>query len=300
MDSAAASLGPASDARSALPVRWMLWVSVIAGALAFETGIVLTSARLWAAIDSAQVPLSRSFWLTHGHLYGAAIAAVAALAAFILSLRDSRRDITGILASVLIIGSAGAFFAPSVTGAAAPDIVAALHAVSGQLVFAGLCIAAVLASTDFQSSQRLSLEGGFPLRGVALWLPLVLLSQVLMGALYRHNVWGIMPHMGGAMATAFLLVGEAVVLLQRAPDHPLLRAFAQAALWLILLQVLLGISDFLVRLLDFQDSTVWFGLSIAHASNGCFTFALGTCFAYVVRKVLIPGSPQEDRVPLTS
>jgi heme A synthase len=283
--------------RSARRVRFALWISVAAGAAAFESGITLTSARMWAQLDAAQLPLSQAAWLTRGHLYAGVASAVAALVALVLSLRDSRRDIWALLAAVLALSSLEGILAPSLA-AGTSGMGAALHGVIGQVVFAGLLAAAVLASVDFEACERVSLTGGFPLRGVGLWLPIVLMSQVVMGALYRHDVWSVMPHMGGAMAAAFLIVGEAVVLLQRAPDHRLLGLMAKTSLWLVLVQVLLGISDFLLRLLDFQDSPVWFALSIGHASVGCLTFAAGTCLGIAVRRVLTPeAAPKQTASP---
>jgi hypothetical protein len=165
---------------------------------------------------------------------------------------------------------------------------AALHAVFGHIVFACIAAAALFAfmgapdSVNFRQ-RKLVVKSAFPLRGLALWLPPLIATQVAMGAAYRHGQWGILPHLAGAMLVAFLLLAESVVLLQNTAEHILLRRAARLSLATVIAQVSLGVSDYLVRLLDFQDTTAWLLLSVAHVTVGSLTFAASIYLAVSVR-----------------
>jgi hypothetical protein len=166
--------------------------------------------------------------------------------------------------------------------------IAAMHAVFGHIVFACIAAATLFAFTpgidgSIATQTRSVFHSGFPLRSLALWLPPLVCTQVAMGAAYRHGQWGVLPHLAGAMIVAFLLVAESVLLLQHAADHSRLRNAARLALVTVLIQVSLGVADYLVRLLDFQDTTTWFALSLAHVVVGSITFAASIYLAVVIR-----------------
>jgi hypothetical protein len=166
--------------------------------------------------------------------------------------------------------------------------IAALHAVFGHIVFA--CIAAATAFAFTGTPETVNLfqpkevfASGFPLRGLALWLPPLVLVQVAMGAAYRHGQWSVLPHLAGAMAAAFLLLSESALLLQRVTNHALLRRAARLMLTAVITQVCLGFVDYLVRLLDFQDTEVWLVISVAHVTIGSLTFAISIYLAIAIR-----------------
>jgi heme A synthase len=105
---------------------------------------------------------------------------------------------------------------------------------------------------------------------LAMLTPPLVLMQIAFGAAYRHKFWGVMPHLAGAMTVACLVLVLCVLLPQR---RPLLRRPAVIAMSVVLAQVSLGITSFVLRMLDL-DTGLWFRLfSSAHVTLGAATLA---------------------------
>jgi len=101
-------------------------------------------------------------------------------------------------------------------------------------------------------------------------VPPLVLVQIAFGAAYRHKVWGVMPHIAGAMIVAFLILVLCMMLMQQRPS---LRKPAIAAMSVVLVQVTLGILSFILRMLD-MDTGIWFTVStVAHVTVGAATLA---------------------------
>jgi len=108
------------------------------------------------------------------------------------------------------------------------------------------------------------------LSSFAIAIPPLLLLQIAMGAAYRHKVWGVMPHMGGAMIVTTTALILSVLLMQRRSD---LKNPATIFMCVVLAQVTLGIASFVLRLLEI-DKGVWFTLATAaHVTMGAATLA---------------------------
>jgi heme A synthase len=113
-------------------------------------------------------------------------------------------------------------------------------------------------------------ESGKALGWLAMLTPPLVLIQIAFGAAYRHKVWGVMPHLAGAMTVACLVLVLCMLLLQR---RPLLRRPAIIAMSIVLAQVSLGITSFILRMLDL-DTGLWFRVfSAAHVTLGAATLA---------------------------
>jgi heme A synthase len=265
---------------------------------ALSLGVVLlggfeTNVRLWAKLDPAHLHLAQSTFMTRGPRSVAELLLAVLLLPGWFAWRAQRGYahkgvVVWLVAAALLAGTlAGASGFAGITGTS----IAAWHAIVGHVVFACIAAATVFALTGSPDAPdspapKLQIIGGFPLRPFAPWLPPLVVTQVAMGAAYRHGQWGVLPHLIGAMVVAFLLVAESVLLLQRAPEHRLLRRAAHWALGAVLLQVALGVLDYLVRLLDFQDTTAWFALSLAHVTVGSITLA-GTIYLAVSVRICI-------------
>ena len=113
-------------------------------------------------------------------------------------------------------------------------------------------------------------ESGKGLGWLAMLTPPLLLMQIAFGAAYRHKVWGVLPHLGGAMTVACLVLVLCTLLLQR---RPLLRRPAIVAMSMVLAQVSLGITSYILLILDL-DTGLWFRIfSTAHVTLGAATLA---------------------------
>ena len=117
--------------------------------------------------------------------------------------------------------------------------------------------------------------------------PYAAFLQIMLGAAYRREIQGILPHMAGAAIVTSLVLILCVQLIQQESG---LQKPATAAMTVILIQVSLGIATFILRLLDL-DATLWFtALSDAHIATGAVAFA-----ATLSLRRLIIGDPASHR-----
>jgi heme A synthase len=264
-------------------LRPLLLFSAFMALLVLVAGAVQTSATIWAGLDPAHQGFAQSVVLAKAHRDAGSLLLVLILVCAGAGWKSDERVLCWLTLTAL---GAGVFEALSalIGPLQLSSYRAVLHAVCGHIIVACLATATVVVFTASRSKEPVvCITDGFPLVSLAAWIPPLVLTQVAMGALYRHNLWGVLPHMAGAMAVAFLLVSEGVILLQKEPEHRLLHRAAVWAIAIVLAQISLGIADFLVRLLDFEDSSVWLGLSIAHVTVASLVFTASICLALSVR-----------------
>jgi heme A synthase len=264
-------------------LRLLLFLSSCLALLVLVAGALKTSATIWAQLNPAYLPLAQSTVLTLGHQHAGTLLLVLLAVCAWFAWKSSDRIIWWLTGAALIAG-----LCEMLTVVIGPlhnaTYLAAAHAMCGHTIFACLAAAAIIAITGSRHTEpTIAISGGFPLVSLAVWIPPLVLTQVAMGALYRHDLWGVVPHMAGAMAVAFLFVAEGVILLQKAPEHRLLSRAATWGITVVIVQISLGIADFLLRLLDFQDSLVWTVLSVAHVTVAAFVFTASICLAVSVR-----------------
>lgn len=107
-------------------------------------------------------------------------------------------------------------------------------------------------------------------RKLAYLAPPAILLQVILGTLYRHEIWGILPHMAGAALAGSLTLILCVLLIQHQPEFQKPAVIVMA---ILLAQIALGITTFVLRLLD-METTIWFTIaSTAHVTVGAITLA---------------------------
>lgn len=269
-----------SQSRSLLP---LLVVTACFALFVLISGAIRTSATIWARLNPAHLRLAQSNAIAMAHQHAGSALFLLILVCVWFAWKSGDRILRWLTLGALCAGGCE-ILTLSLGPLQNATYTAALHAICGHIVFACLAAAAILATTGTgQQESMVSVSGGFPLISLAGWIPPLVLTQVAMGALYRYDLWSVMPHMAGAMLVAFLLVSQGVILLQRAPEHRTLRRAATWSIALVLTQISLGIADFLVRLLDFADSIVWLTLSVAHVTVAALTFAVSICLSISVR-----------------
>jgi hypothetical protein len=148
---------------------------------------------------------------------------------------------------------------------------ALVHAILAQLIFA---VTTVIAHPIRECPQE-----AMSIRRFALAIPPLVLLQTALGAAYRHKIWGVLPHMAGAMTVVLLTMLVCVILLQRLPQPGPLRSAAIGLMSIILVQISLGIAAFLMRLLDADQSPVFPWIAVAHVSTGALTLAASVILA---------------------
>ena len=186
----------------------------------------------------------------------------------------------------------GAFVADvAVTGGstAVPlaDPLAILHAGFAPVIFACVVAIAVFMLPELIWSPEPIDVGTRPLlRWLAMLAPVVVLLQIFLGAMYRHKVTGVMPHMGGAMIVALVLLILCIQVLQQFPAHASLKPMAMTAMGVLLAQILLGIVAFVMKLLDFDNSIGFVFLTIGHVVTGSLVLAASLVLAIEFRRCL--------------
>jgi heme A synthase len=121
----------------------------------------------------------------------------------------------------------------------------------------------------------------------------VVFLQIALGAAYRHDVTGVMPHIAVAMGVAFLALIVCSVVLQNFPEPKSMRRAAVALIAIVLTQVCLGIAAFVMLLLNFTASLVFVPVTVGHVTVGAATLAASVVMAIEVRRHVsneVPGS----------
>jgi hypothetical protein len=162
---------------------------------------------------------------------------------------------------------------------------AIVHAVFAPALLATVTAVAIATSAGWQRGPQAADYRGWPsLPTLATTSPFLVLTQIGLGAAYRHKAASVLPHMFGALVVTLLLMTISIVILQHFGDHGSLRRAAIAGLSIVLVQIAVGITAFGMRVLDF-DNTSWFvALTVAHVTIGALTLAASVALAMQVRR----------------
>lgn len=222
------------------------------------------------------------------------IATVALLLTFLFCIWVSRAGIERYLVLLAWAGFA-AFALSGIIGAISPlspwSIVC--HAVLAHLSLGLMTAAAALVWLQGTKGIDQADPGSWTaLRPMALITPLVVLVQIAMGALYRHEIVGVMPHMLGAMVVAILTLVVSVILLQNFRMSRQLTNAATGLISIVLVQVCLGVAVFIMVLLDVGSGPLFAWLATAHVSVGALTFAASAVAAIYVKRLIAERSVQ--------
>jgi hypothetical protein len=102
------------------------------------------------------------------------------------------------------------------------------------------------------------------------------LIQLVLGAGFRHQALGIIPHIVGAVAVTVLIVSTLVVVMRRHGDDDYLAGPAKVGLGLLVVQLCLGVAAYVARLAsasDPQPLEPMISLTVAHLVVGGLTLA---------------------------
>jgi cytochrome c oxidase assembly protein subunit 15 len=149
-----------------------------------------------------------------------------------------------------------------------------VHACLAPVFFATLVAICLLLSAGWrEQAEAVDDRGLASLRLLALVAPPLVLVQIALGAAYRHKVMSVMWHMAGAMIVSLVTLIACTLILQRYPAHRLLRPAAIAVLSIVLLQVTLGVTAFVIALLDTGSVLSLVLSTVSHVLVGSMTLA---------------------------
>lgn len=163
------------------------------------------------------------------------------------------------------------------------------HALLAHFFLAAMIAIAVFTSARWNREAELAADGGLSsVRPFAIATPPVVFLQITLGAAYRHDVTGILPHMAGAMVVALMALVISTLILQNAASTAPLRRAAAILITIVLTQVCLGIATFLMLVLNTAGSSAFILVATGHVSIGAATLAASVVMALVVWDTIPP------------
>jgi heme A synthase len=166
---------------------------------------------------------------------------------------------------------------------------ALLHASFAPVAFAIFVAIAVVTSAGWNEAPKLVEDPPPRLRLFAIaTVPLILL-QIVLGAAYRHKLTGLLPHLGGAMIVTLAILGLAMLILQRHPEHRKLCAAAKWLIGLLVAQVLLGFTALIVPQLGLSPIAE-IAATALHVVVGSLTLAANVVLAMQLQRSVRHGA----------
>lgn len=198
---------------------------------------------------------SIGFLIEHSHrLAGYTVGVCTILLMAILWWKESRRWVCWLgVAALLAVSAQGVLggFRVRLNAMMGPEL-ALVHGVFGQLVFALLCSVAIFTSrrwTGAGETMAVSEEEAASLRRWSLALPMLVVLQLILGAMVRHKEMPLAQR--GHLLWAFVVVGVAVWLAKSVWEaqtrNRRLSGGAGVILVLLAVQVALGVESWLTR-----------------------------------------------------
>jgi cytochrome c oxidase assembly protein subunit 15 len=171
-------------------------------------------------------------------------------------------------------------------------LIAVPHALVAQSFFAVVVTLVVITSRSWSSAHEMKPDGaGIPLRKLVSFSVGAVLVQLVLGAGFRHQAFGVIPHIVGAVAVTVLIVSALVAVMRRHGDDDYLAAPVKAAFGLLVVQLCLGVAAYIARVAsasDPQPLEPMISLTVAHLVVGGLTLAAMVVLALRAFQVLFP------------
>ena len=175
-------------------------------------------------------------------------------------------------------------------------LIAVPHALVAQSFFAVVVALAVFTSRSWSAAREAKSDrAGMPLRKLVSTTVCAVLIQLVLGAGFRHQAFGIIPHILGALVVTVLIVSTAIVVMRRQGDNDYLARPAKVTLVLLFLQLCLGVAAYVARVAsagDPQPLEPMISLTVAHLVVGGLTLAMIVVLALRCYQVLAPEHEQ--------
>jgi heme A synthase len=166
-----------------------------------------------------------------------------------------------------------------------------LHACLAALVFVAFASIALATSRTWACDPELVQDYGWPsLRSLSAFAAFLVAVQVGFGAAFRHNLVSVMPHLLGALVVALFIMIVGAFASNQFPKHGSLRWMAVTLMVITGIQVFLGMTAFIMRLMvtGTTVSTAYLTISVAHVATGSLTLAASTLLAIEIRRCVRP------------
>jgi cytochrome c oxidase assembly protein subunit 15 len=274
---------------------------LIAGALvtSHDAGLAVPDWPL--SYGQVMPPMVGNIFWEHGHRMVATFVGMLTIGLAVwLALREPRRWVRRLgwaaLGAVIVQGALGGITVLLLL----PRPVSIAHASIAQFFFCLTVTLAVVTGRSWRQSSPCHTETTSPsLRRLAALATAAVYAQLILGAAYRHNAVGIVPHLVGAAAVTVMILWAWRRVQREHRDEPTLRRPANLAAGLLLAQLLLGGSAYWALVATAstpQPQLVMVALTVAHVAVGALVLA--SCLALTLQafRCLAPAEPQPSLV----
>ena len=181
-----------------------------------------------------------------------------------------------------------------------PRPVSIAHASLAQLFFCLTVSLALFTSAGWQQQRPRRGETSEPsLRRLAAATTVAVFLQLILGATYRHDATGIIPHLAGAAAVTIGVIWVWRRIRNEHSDEPALRFPATALVSLLLFQLLLGGAAYWARVATAeapQPQLLMVALTVAHVATGALVLAASLVVTLQAHHRLAPRETQATMV----
>ncbi len=171
-------------------------------------------------------------------------------------------------------------------------LIAVPHALVAQSFFAVVAAIAVFTSRSWSATREAKTDdANLPLRKLVAASVVAVLIQLVLGAGFRHQAFGVIPHIVGAAVVTLLIVSTVAILIKRHRRDDYLAGPGRLALGLLAIQLGLGVAAYVARLAsagDPQPLEPMISLTVLHLVVGALTLATMVVLSLRCYQVLTP------------
>jgi heme a synthase len=173
-----------------------------------------------------------------------------------------------------------------------PPWVSSAHATLAQLFFVTVLSLAFFTGEWWRSDPEQMDDFGSPrLTSLTLWTSIAILVQLVLGAAFRHNAFGIRPHLAGAAVVTFLIVWTGRTVPKRFGKVSELRKWGIWLQSLLGIQLLLGGSAYWATLTaprTPQPVPLFVIVTVAHVLVGALTLTASVLLMLTAHRLIRP------------
>jgi hypothetical protein len=181
---------------------------------------------------------------------------------------------------------------------ASGPVTGTLHAILAAVLFAALSAIVLSTSRTWSQEPELVRDYGWPsLRFLSSATAVLVAIQVGYGAGFRHSAVGVFPHLIGALIVALFIMIVGAFVSNQFPRHATLKPIAVALMIITGIQVFLGMTAFIMRMMNIAISMVWLAVRVAHVATGSLTLAAIVMLAIEIRRDVLPRETNPCETP---
>jgi cytochrome c oxidase assembly protein subunit 15 len=275
--------------------RWSILLAfctlllVVAGGLVTSRDAGLSVPDWPLSYGQLMPPMEGGILYEHGHRMVATTVGLLTIVSMIWILRTEKRKwlrVLGIISLVAVIvqGVLGGMTVLYLL----PWWISTSHASLAQLFFSTTVAIALFTSDWWLRGPSLSEEDAkFPIRGLSLAAPILVLSQLALGAAARHKAIGSIYHISWAPVVTGVILWVSLRILLHYAQNRELRLASVTLLAITFCQVFLGIAAFMTRIAyadAVQPMPLMVTFTVLHVAVGALTMASSVALAILVRR----------------